>query len=70
MLVREIIIPELEDAPPTRQYWTEEEDAILRKYYGKADARSIAKHLGRTVRGVQNRASILKITYQRNEVLP
>lgn len=70
MLVREIIIPDLEEAPPARRYWTDEEDAILRKYYGKVDVRYIVKELGRTKRAVENRASILELTYNKRRELP
>lgn len=70
MLVKEIVIPELEDSEPIRRFWTEEEDAILRKYYGRVKAERIAEHLKRSKRAVQNRASELGITYQFKAVLP
>lgn len=62
MLVRELVIPELEESVQTRRYWTEEEDSVIRRYYGKADSGKIAAHLNRTKRAVQNRASDLGVS--------
>lgn len=69
MRVKEITIPELEESEPAKRYWTDEEDAVLRQYYGRADTVKIAGYLKRTKRAVENRASILGITYQNQRVL-
>lgn len=70
MLIKELQIPELEDAPPSRRFWTDEEDTILRKYYGRTDPGKIAEYLKRSKRAVQNRASELGLTYQFRTLLP
>jgi hypothetical protein len=62
--VEEIVIPELEDSNPRKRYWTDEEDAILRKYYGKAELSKISEYLKRTKRAIENRASVLGITHR------
>ncbi len=59
----EIIIPELENAPPAKSnLWTEREVAILRKYYGKKDTKAIARYLNRSVPAIQDKAFALGIT--------
>jgi len=59
----EIIIPELEESEPPIRYWTEREEAILRKYYGKADPKKIAETLGRTKTAIQNKAQNMGLRY-------
>lgn len=68
MLVKEFVIPELEESTTSRHYWTAEEDSILRSYYGKANVRDIAKHLKRTLRSVENRARILGLMKSRGNI--
>jgi len=57
------IIPELESAPlPRTRPWTDDEAAIVEKYFGKRDARSIAIYLkekyppGRSTDAIRNKA--------------
>ena len=59
----EIIIPELEESEPPIRYWTEREEAILRKYYGKADTKKIAEYLGRTIRAVKHKVINMGLRY-------
>ena len=68
MLVKEFVIPELEESTPSRQYWTAEEDSILRSYYGKAKNREIADYLKRSLRSVENRARILGLMKSRGMI--
>jgi len=59
----EITIPELEDSPPTRRMWTEREESVLRKYYGRTDTRKIADYLGRSTDAVHGKAQNLGLVY-------
>ena len=63
MTTRRIIIPELEAAPPARQYWTQEEKAILASYYGNRDTASIARYLGKSINSVQGLARMLGLSF-------
>ena len=60
------VIKELEAAPAIGyRPWTEFEEAMLKKYYGKKDMEYIAKALHRTTGAVNRKASIMRITYKR-----
>lgn len=54
----EIVIPELESLPDRipRRTWTEWEEGVLRKYYGKKSDEAIAKVLKRTGHAVREKA--------------
>jgi len=59
----EIVIPELEALVGTYEglrLWTEEEENIVRKYYGSVPTAAIAKQLGRTIEAVDSKAGRLK----------
>lgn len=55
-----IIVPELEaiaeSYDPRAKRWTEEEERVLAVYYKRVPAEAIAKHLGRSIGSVQNKA--------------
>ncbi len=54
----EIIIPELEDAPDTDyRQWSQKEEAILRRYYGKKRVADIAKYLNRSITSINGKAN-------------
>jgi hypothetical protein len=58
-----VVVPELEalmGSHTTRKYWTAEDEAIVRKYYGKVPTEKLAKQIGRTIEAVQNKANKLK----------
>lgn len=60
------VIKELEAAPAIGyRPWTEFEEDMLTKYYGKKDMAFIAKALHRTCGAVNRKASIMRITYKR-----
>lgn len=44
-----------------RTYWTEEEDAVLRKYINKKNITEIARTLGRTKSSVNSRINVLQL---------
>lgn len=59
MSFEDLIIPELEELPdyePTKRFWTEEEEAILQKYYSKKGAKALAKYLKRSVNSIEQKA--------------
>ena len=60
------VIKELE-AAPTISYrpWTEFEEAMLKKYYGKKDIKAIAKALNKTIGAINRKASIMRLSYKR-----
>lgn len=51
---------ESEGKADMRNFWTPEEDAILVSSYGKKSVADIAETLGRTTRGIYQRAKLLK----------
>ena len=60
---QEVVVPELEALmgnTTMRKYWTAEDEAIVRKYYGKVPTEKLAKQIGRTLEAVQNKANKLK----------
>ena len=60
----EIIVPELEESQSNhRRFWTEYEEAVLRKYYGRAEPQKIADVLERTKTAVQNKAAKMGLKY-------
>lgn len=67
--MREIIIPELEEIAinsPPRKYWTEEEESIIKRYYGRVPGLEIAKYLGRSRHAVEMKAYSMGITHAKS----
>ena len=57
------IVPELELAPPIKtRFWSDEEKAVVNKYFGIRDVRSISAYLtkkyppGRSVNAIRSQA--------------
>ena len=60
------VIKELEAAPANGYHpWTEFEEAMLKKYYGKKDIKVIAKALNKTIGAINRKASIMRLSYKR-----
>ena len=60
------VIKELEAAPAIGyRPWTEFEEAMLKKYYGKKDIKVIAKALNKTISAINRKASIMRLSYKR-----
>ena len=60
------VIKELEAAPASGyRPWTEFEEAMLKKYYGKKDIKVIAKALNKTISAINRKASIMRLSYKR-----
>lgn len=61
-----IIIPELEEAmrnyQPHYRPWTLEEEAIMRKYFGKVQPKVLAGHLHRSKYSIDSKAAIMGLT--------
>lgn len=57
-----VFIPELEDCPPARRMWTVYEESVLEEYYGRTDSRKLAEFLDRSIRAVQNKASLMGLS--------
>ena len=59
----EIVIPELENTPDriTRRTWSDWEETVLRKYYGKKPDDAIAKVLNRSAHAVREKARNLRL---------
>jgi|WetSurMetagenome_2_1015567.scaffolds.fasta_scaffold415099_2 hypothetical protein len=57
---RRIVIPEFEEWIKTHgvafRPWTEQEESILREYYGKIPTKMIAHKLNRSIKSVQEKA--------------
>ena len=64
----EVVIPELEELVGTYKdyrFWTEEELAIVRKYFRKVSTAAIAKQINRTVGAVENKGWKLRREMER-----
>lgn len=67
-----IRIPEFEDYIQTvginkRRPWTEQEEEILMEYYGVIPTALIAKHLDRTIKSIQDKATAMGISAVENQ---
>lgn len=63
--IQDRIISELEAAPAQgKRFWTDFERAMLTKYYGKKEIKTIAKILNRTVSAVSRQASFMGLTHK------
>jgi hypothetical protein len=60
---RRIVIPELEEAPPPRTFWTLEEKIVVASYYGRRETAAIANYLGKTLASTQGAAGALGINF-------
>jgi hypothetical protein len=62
----EVIIPELEREletyDPRYREWTEKEEGIMLRYYGKVSMDSLIKQLGRTKTSIFGKASRMGLT--------
>ena len=67
-----IIVPELEammTGGGTCHKWSEREDAVMRRYYGRVDTRALAKQLGRSVSAMYKHAHSIGVRYDDAELL-
>jgi len=53
-----------EGAPTRNKFWSEREDAIVRRYYGKVPTKDLVAHLdGRTMCAIRLRAQRLGVCF-------
>lgn len=64
-----ITIPELEEAAmnfsPRNKPWTEEDEAVMREYYGRVSVQKLADYLNRSRGSVTNKAQEMGIACKR-----
>jgi len=55
-----VSVPELDElirtTKPRSVPWTENDESVMRQYYGKVSAKELAKYLGRRLSAVTNKA--------------
>ena len=66
-LVRDVIVPELEKLIGTGYYdfWSEEREAILTRYYSRVPNSAIAKHIGCSVAKLMTKAGRMGLSRPR-----
>jgi len=71
-MIQKIVIPEFEEyirkfGPNRYKIWSEQEELVLREYYGIVPTSVLAQYLDRSVKSVQNKAAALGINSRENQ---
>lgn len=63
---RKIVIKELEEVRYKKQiWWTDEEESIMKEYYGKVPIKKLSEYLQRSQLAIGKKAILLGLTHKR-----
>lgn len=70
--MQQIVIPEFEEyikrfGIHKYKIWSEQEESVIRNYYGVIPTSMLAEYLGRSIKAIQDKAAMMGVTAAENQ---